>query len=59
MSVYDEIWQERTREFNEADIHERPVDLEALRTELIQTAAMAAAWADACRPQPTDQEAGQ
>lgn len=39
---------EVAREFNEADIHDRPVDLALLRSELIQTAAMATAWADVC-----------
>lgn len=43
---------EVAREFNEADIHDRPVDLAALRAECIQVAAMAAAWADACHAIP-------
>ena len=43
---------EVANEFNEADLQGRPVDLAALRRELIQVAAMATAWADACgRPQ--------
>lgn len=41
---------EIAREFNQADIHDRPVDLAALRAECIQVAAMAASWADACTP---------
>lgn len=39
---------EVAREFNDAEHDHRPVDLAALRGELIQVAAMAAAWADAC-----------
>lgn len=39
---------EVAREFNDAEIEDRPVDLAKLRKELIQTAAMAAAWADRC-----------
>lgn len=39
---------EVAREFNDAEIEERRVDLAKVRKELIQTAAMAAAWADAC-----------
>ena len=35
------------KEFNEARHRGGPVDLPALRKELIQTAAMAVAWADA------------
>jgi NTP pyrophosphatase (non-canonical NTP hydrolase) len=35
------------KEFNEARHDGRPVDLAALRKELVQTAAMALAWADA------------
>jgi hypothetical protein len=38
---------EVAKEFNEAAIGRRPVDLVRLRRELIQTAAMAAAWAEA------------
>lgn len=45
---------EVAREFNEADIHDRAVDLSSLRTELIQVAAMATAWADACTPTSHD-----
>jgi NTP pyrophosphatase (non-canonical NTP hydrolase) len=39
---------EVAREFNEAEHGNRPVDLALLRKELIQVAAMAGAWADAC-----------
>lgn len=38
---------EVAKEFNEARHDDRPVDLAKLRKELIQTAAMALAWADA------------
>jgi hypothetical protein len=38
---------EVSKEFNEARIAGRAVDLKALRKELIQVAAMACAWADA------------
>lgn len=37
---------EIAREFNEADIGGRPVDAASLRSELVQTATMALAWAD-------------
>lgn len=37
---------EIAREFNEARHDQRPVDLDRLRVELIQLAAMATAWAD-------------
>lgn len=39
---------EVAEEFNDAEHEGRPVDLAQLRTELIQVAAMAGAWADAC-----------
>jgi len=41
---------EVAREFNEANQDERPLDLCALREELIQVTAMAGAWADAIGP---------
>lgn len=44
--IYEEIG-EVAREFNEARNNVRPIDLAALRKELIQVAAMSAAWADA------------
>lgn len=43
---------EVAREFNDAEHDQRQVDLALLRKELIQTAAMAAAWADAIGVQP-------
>lgn len=39
---------EIAQEFNDAEHDRRPVDLARLRDELIQVAAMAGAWADAC-----------
>lgn len=41
---------EVAKEFNDADLEDRVVDIAALRIELIQVSAMAAAWADACKP---------
>lgn len=38
---------EVAKEYNDAEHDGRPVDRAALRKELIQTAAMAGAWADA------------
>jgi hypothetical protein len=38
---------EISREYNEARHERRPVDPAALRSELVQLAAMAVAWADA------------
>jgi hypothetical protein len=38
---------EIAREYNEADNNRRPIDAAAVRSECIQVAAMAAAWADA------------
>lgn len=38
---------EVAKEFNEAEHERRIVDMQALRKELIQVAAMAGAWADA------------
>lgn len=43
---------EVAKEFNDADHDGRPVDLQHLRKELIQVAAMASAWADAIGDQP-------
>lgn len=39
---------EVAKEFNDAENEGRPVDLYLLRKELVQVAAMAGAWADAC-----------
>lgn len=39
---------EVAKEFNEAEHESRSVDLYLLRKELVQVAAMAGAWADAC-----------
>jgi hypothetical protein len=39
---------EVAKEFNDAEHDRRPVDQVKLRKELIQVAAMAGAWADAC-----------
>lgn len=49
---------EVAREFNEADIADRPLDLVATREELIQVAAMAAAWAESCGPTSAPQAEG-
>lgn len=38
---------EVAKEFNDAEVESRAVDMQAVRDELIQVAAMAAAWADA------------
>lgn len=46
LAILTEEIGEVAREFNEAEIHERDPDMAALRKELIQVAAMAAAWAD-------------
>ena len=43
---------EVAREFNEAKLGETDIDLTALRAELVQVAAMAAAWADICPAHP-------
>ncbi len=43
---------EVAREYNEARHERRPVDLMRVRRELVQLAAMAAAWADAIVPGP-------
>lgn len=37
---------EVAKEYNEARVERRPINIEHLRTELIQVAAMAYAWAD-------------
>jgi hypothetical protein len=47
LAILTEEVGEVAKEFNEARHEARPVDLLQLRTELIQVAAMAAAWADA------------
>lgn len=41
---------EVAREFNDAEHDQHPVDLARVRKELIQVAAMAAAWADRIAP---------
>lgn len=48
---------EVARELNDADTEERAVDLDKLRAELIQVAAMATAWHDATlrAPQPSEE----
>lgn len=48
LSILVEEVGEVAKEFNDAEHELRPVDLEKLRKELIQVAAMAASWADAC-----------
>lgn len=47
LAILGEEYGEVCKEFNEAEHEERPVDLQRLRKELVQVAAMAAAWADA------------
>ena len=47
LSILMEEVGEVAREFNDAEIGERDMDLTAVRAELIQVAAMAVAWADA------------
>ncbi|GAB3889042.1 hypothetical protein [Terrabacter terrigena] len=48
---------EVAKELNDAEVEERSVDAGRLRRELIQVAAMAGAWADACPPdEPTSKE---
>lgn len=49
---------EVAREFNDAEHDQRPVDLARVRAELIQVAAMAGAWADACTDFASTVEAG-
>ena len=46
LAILAEEFGEVARELNEAVIHARPVEREHLVTELIQTAAMAASWAE-------------
>ena len=48
LSILIEEVGEVAKEFNEARHEGRAVDLAKLRKELIQTCAMAGAWADAC-----------
>lgn len=48
LAILDEETGEVAKEFNEARHDGRRVDLVKLRNELIQVAAMAMAWADAC-----------
>lgn len=48
LAILTEEIGEVAKEFNDAEHDGRPVDLAALRKELIQVAAMAGAWADAC-----------
>lgn len=44
---------EVAKEFNDAEHARRPVDLAAVRKELVQVAAMAAAWADVIAAPPS------
>lgn len=46
LRILTEELGEVAREFNEAELDGRPVDLFNLRDELVQLGAMAAAWAD-------------
>lgn len=48
LAILTEEVGEVAKEFNDAEHDQRPVDLVKLRKELIQVAAMAGAWADAC-----------
>lgn len=48
LAILTEEVGEVAREFNEAEIHGGNLDQPALRAELVQVAAMATAWADAC-----------
>lgn len=48
LAILTEEVGEVAKEFNDAEHDGRPVDLVRLRKELIQVAAMAAAWADVC-----------
>lgn len=52
LAILTEEVGEVAREFNEAEIRGTDIDLMALRTELIQVAAMAAAWADVIETTP-------
>ncbi len=46
LSILLEEVGEVAREFNDAELQGAPIDLAALRSELIQVTAMAGAWAD-------------
>lgn len=46
LRILTEELGEIAREFNDAEIESRPLDLDHLREELVQLGAMAAAWAD-------------
>lgn len=48
MRILLEEFGEVAQEFNDAEHEQRPVNLAHVRKELIQVAAMAGAWADAC-----------
>lgn len=48
LAILTEEVGEVAKEFNDAEHDGRSVDQTKLRKELIQVAAMAAAWADAC-----------
>lgn len=54
LSILAEEVGEVAAEFNDAEHENRPVDIVALRKELIQVAAMAGAWADACDAEASD-----
>jgi hypothetical protein len=51
LRVLLEELDEVVRELNDAEHEHRPVDLERMRTELVQVCAMAGAWAAACSGQ--------
>lgn len=44
--ILGEEYGEVLKEFNDAEVEGRPIDVAALRKELVQVAAMAGAWAD-------------
>lgn len=52
LAILTEEIGEVAKEFNDARHRGGPIDRVALRKELIQVAAMAAAWADACTVKP-------
>jgi hypothetical protein len=54
LAILTEELGEVAREFNDGHHHGTGPDLARLRTELIQVAAMATAWADAIRLRPGD-----
>lgn len=54
LRILTEELGEVAREFNDAEINDRPVDLFTLREELVQLAAMAAAWADVLPRDPAE-----